>query len=328
MPEFSLIAALLGGLVIMALAGDFLVSGAVVLARKLGVSPLLAGIFIVGFGTSAPEMLVSLDAAIQGRPGLALGNIVGSNIANIWLVLAVPAIIAPMVAGGFGQRRAMFAMLGATALWIGLTSANMLTPNVGLLFLLLLLAYSGYTLLSTRKAMKAGVDVGMGAEDAKISLNRALVYVPLGVAGLVLGANLIVDGGIGIAEFYQVDEELIGLTLLAVGTSLPEIGAGVAAALRKKGDVLFGNVVGSNLFNILGAGGIIAFFDPPSIAKTFIQYDYWAMGAAALTLALIIMFRARIGRLLAILMLLIYALYIYGLVNGFDLLAIFTGQAT
>lgn len=329
MPDLSLIAALVGGLIIMALAGDFLVNGAVALARRMGVSPLLAGIFIVGFGTSAPEMLVSLDAAIEGRPGLALGNIVGSNIANVWLVLALPALIAPLAAGGFGQKRAMTAMLVATVLWISITAMMPLHAGVGFLFVLLLAGYSLYTFVSTRRAAKLGTDIGLitDVSETDISLSRALAYVPLGIGGLVLGAHLIVEGGVGLAEFYGVSQELIGLTLLAIGTSLPEIGAGIAAALRRKGDVLFGNVLGSNLFNILGAGGIVSFFGPVEVAPTFAQYDHWAMGAAALTVAAIIALRARIGRLTGALMLLVYAVYIYGLVNGFSILGLFGGAA-
>lgn len=327
MPELSLIAALVGGLLIMAFAGDFLVNGAVTLARRMGVSPLLAGIFIVGFGTSAPEMIVSLDAALEGRPGLALGNIVGSNIANIWLVLALPAMIAPLAAGGLGQKTALVAMLIATAMWITITAVMPLHAGVGLLFIGFLIAYCIYTLVSMRRAASHGVDISALIEDAEddISLARALVYVPIGIGGLVLGAHLIVAGGVGVATFYGVSQELIGLTLLAIGTSLPEIGAGVAAALRKKGDVLFGNVLGSNLFNILGAGGIVSFFGPVPIAPTFSQYDHWAMGAAALTVAVMIMTKARLGRLMGVLMLLIYAAYIYGLVNGFNILALFGG---
>ena len=145
MPELTLIAALIGGLVIMAFAGDFLVNGAVAVGRRLGVSPLIAGIFIVGFGTSAPEMIVSLDAAIEGRAGLALGNIVGSNIANVFLVLGIPALIYPFVAGGSGQGRALGAMLLATALWIGLTAIMPLHAGIGIFFVLILFGYFVYS---------------------------------------------------------------------------------------------------------------------------------------------------------------------------------------
>ena len=321
MPELTLIAALIGGLVIMAFAGDFLVNGAVAVARRLGVSPLIAGIFIVGFGTSAPEMVVSLNAALEDRAGLALGNIVGSNIANIFLVLGIPALIMPFVAGGHGQGRALTAMLVATAVWILLTGMGPLTVLGGILFLAILIAYCVVTFYM---AVATGEDPGVELEEApKLSLPRSLAYIVLGIGGLVLGAHLIIAGGVGIAEFYHVPQEWIGLTLLAIGTSLPEIGAAIAAALRRHGEVAIGNVLGSNVFNLLGAGGIISLFGPSEIAPTFTHYDHWVMAFAALLIGGFILTRARLGRLMGILMLLIYAVYIYGLVNGFDILGLF-----
>ncbi len=324
MPDLTLIAALIGGLVIMAFAGDFLVNGAVAVARRLGVSPLIAGIFIVGFGTSAPEMVVSLNAALEDRAGLALGNIVGSNIANIFLVLGIPALIMPFVAGGHGQGRALTAMLVATAVWILLTGMGPLTVLGGILFLAILIAYCVVTFYMARKAVATGEDPGVELEEApKLSLPRSLAYVVLGIGGLVLGAHLIIAGGVGIAEFYHVPQEWIGLPLLAIGPSLPEIGAAIAAALRRHGEVAIGNVLGSNVFNILGAGGIISLFGPIEIAPTFTHYDHWVMAFAALLIGGFILTRARLGRLMGILMLLIYAVYIYGLVNGFDILGLF-----
>lgn len=325
MPESGLIVALLGGLVLMAFAGDFLVNGAVAIGRKLGLSPLIAGIFIVGFGTSAPEMLVAIDAARNNYPNLALGNIVGSNIANIFLVLALPAIISPIVAGGWGQGRSYIFMLAATFIWIAILSTIGLDVAMGTLFIIALVLYAVYTLVSAHMAKAAGIDTGIDVDPSKISTGRASAYILIGMIGLPIGARLIVDGGVGIARFYDVREELIGLTLLAVGTSLPEIGAGVAAALRRKTDVLVGNVLGSNLFNILGAGGLIAFFGPIEAAQSFANYDHWVMAIAALIIGLLIFAKMRIGRLAGILLLLIYAVYIYGLVNGWNILALING---
>ena len=311
MPELSLIAALVGGLVVMALAGNALVSGAVSLAGRMGVSPLFAGIFIVGFGTSAPEMIVSLDAALSDRSGLALGNIVGSNIANVFLVLGLPALIAPIVAGGVGEKRGLLAVVIAAVAWIGITAVMPLTPLVGICFLAILVAYSGLTFIAARRAVAAGKDPGVTEEeDPHLPLWLALVYVPLGILGLILGADLVIDGGVGIATFFNVPEEYIGLTLLAIGTSLPEIGAGLVAAVKKQGEVLIGNVLGSNVFNILGAGGIISLFGPINMAPTFQQYDHWALALATLIVGLLIVTKARIGRLTGVLLLLVYAAYI------------------
>ena len=232
------------------------------------------------------------------------------------LVLSIPAFIAPIHAGGVGQKRALTAMLVASAFWIVLTATGPLTWPMGVFFLLTLIGYCGLTFHFARRSVAAP---GAGAiefdEESEMSLVRALIYVPLGIGGLVLGANLIINGGVGIAEHYGVPQEWIGLTLLAFGTSLPEIGAGVAAALRNKGDVILGNILGSNVFNILGAGGIISLFGPISIADTFRQYDHWIMAFAACLAALFIIRRVEMGRITAGVLLAIYAAYIFGLVN-------------
>ncbi|MEM9739193.1 MAG: calcium/sodium antiporter [Pseudomonadota bacterium] len=327
MPDLSLIAALVGGLVLLAFAGDFLVAGAVSVAQRLGISPLVAGIFIVGFGTSAPEMVVAIDAAIKGYPSIALGNIVGSNIANVWLVLGLPALIAPIVVGAYGERRALVAMLVATGLWIGLSAVMPLHAGIGLFFILALIGYAFYTFRVVATDALTGVDVGVEEEES-LSLPRTIAYILIGIVGLPVGAHLIVEGGVGVARIFSVPEHIIGLTLIAIGTSLPEIGAGVAAALRGRGSVLIGNVLGSNIFNILGAGGLVALFSnsgngPLLVTRSFHAYDHWALAMAALTAAFFIVTGTRIARLTGILLLLVYALYIVGLTQGWDILAVF-----
>ncbi|MEE2877843.1 MAG: calcium/sodium antiporter [Pseudomonadota bacterium] len=319
MPEAGLLAALVGGLVILALAGDILVNGAVSLAKRIGISPLVAGILIVGFGTSAPEMVVALDASIQGDAGLALGNIVGSNIANVWLVLAAPAFVMPLVVRQFGLRRSYWFMLGATAVWIGWTAYFPITPLFGLGLLVGLIVYSVLMLWWTSDALKKGIDVGLDEEDGGQTMFAMVASLLVGIIGLPLGAHLIVEGGVGVARQYDVPEEIIGLTLLAVGTSLPELGAGLAAALRRRGEVVIGNVIGSNIFNLLGAGAIISMFGPIQPAATFLQFDHWAMGAAAITLGLFVVPRGKITRLAALAIALVYCIYLYGLVNGWNI---------
>ncbi|MEM9667653.1 MAG: calcium/sodium antiporter [Pseudomonadota bacterium] len=322
MPETNLIVALVGGLVLLAVSGDLLVNGSVALGRRFGLSPLVAGIFIVGFGTSAPEMIVALDAARSGYPNLALGNIVGSNIANVLLVLSIPALIAPIKSGNWGQGTAWVAMALATVGWITFLSTSGLSSSVAGLFLIALIGYAIFTLVAARTASNAGVDTGVETSDRlSMGLGRAAGFTLVGIIGLPLGAQLIVDSGVEIAQFYGVPQTLIGLTLLAVGTSLPEIGAGVASALRAKTDVLIGNVLGSNIFNILGAGGLISFFGPLRAPETFQSYDHWVMAGAALILGTLIFFRLQLGRLFAITMLLVYAVYIYGLVNDWNIRA-------
>lgn len=324
MPDPILIAVLLGGLVLLFLGGDLLVRGAVRTGRAMGASPLIAGIFIVALGTSLPEIIVSVNAAFSGSPGLAVGNIVGSSIANIFLVLAVPALIFPFVAGGPGQGRALFAMLLATGLWIGMTAIMPLTPLMGFFFLMVLIGYTGLSLFSAARDEAAGKPTGVREHGGSgPPLWRALIYIPLGAAALVYASELIVTSADGIARSLRVPEEYIGLTLLAVGTSLPELGASLAAAFRKRADVLVGNIIGSNTINILGAGGIVAMAGPIGIARLFHAYDHWVMAFSALVISLLILIRARIGRLTALLLLLLYAVYIYGLVNGISLLGLY-----
>jgi cation:H+ antiporter len=324
-PDSLLLLSLFGGLLLMAVAGDLLVRGALGAGRSMGVSPLIAGIFIVGFGTSAPEMMVAVNAVMTGNEGLAFGNIVGSNIANVFLVVALPALVFPVMAGGPGQRWSVLAMLVATGAWIAMTAVMPLVAMIGICFLAILAGYAGLSIILARGAEAKGKPSGVPADTAKGAppLWRALIYVPVGTAALVWSSSLIINGGEGVARFYRVPEEWIGLTLLAVGTSLPEIGASLAAAFRRRGDVLVGNIVGSNIFNILGVGGLVALFGPVQVAALFHNYDHWVMGIAALVLAGLVFTKARIGRLAGILLLLIYAAYIYGLVRGYSLAALF-----
>ncbi len=283
----------------------------------MGVSPLVAGILIVGFGTSAPEMVVSFDAARQGTPGLALGNIVGSNIANVWMVLSAPALLMPFVVHQFGVRRSYWCMLVITAAWIAWTAYFPLTPLFGLGLLVALAVYSLLMIWWTSDALKKGIDVGLDDDD---HMNTFAMWACLlvGIVGLPIGAHLIVDGGTGIARQYDVPEEVIGLTLLAIGTSLPELGAGLAATFRKRGEVVIGNVIGSNIFNLAGAGAIVSLFGPTQPAPTFIQFDHWAMALAAVTLGLFVVPKTKITRLAALAMALVYCIYLYGLVNGWN----------
>lgn len=318
---------LIGGLVILIISGDFLVRGAVALSRALGVPALIIGIFVVGLATSAPEIWVALRGAQQGYPDMALGNIVGSNIANIWLVLALPALIFPMRTGNKGQRTAVVWMLFITAGWIILTAYQPLTSVTGGVMFALLLLYGLWMLATVRK------DPHLASEEAPKGMGApmALAIILLGGIGLPVGAHLSIEGGASLAATAGISEERIGLTILALGTSLPELTAGLAAAVRRRSDILVGNVIGSNVFNVLGAGGLISFFGGEnglSVGGTFIQYDHWAMGLAAFTAALFILPRQKISRLAAIVLLMLYTIYLYGLIDGWNFLGFVQGTDT
>lgn len=320
------LSSLIGGVLLLAIAGDFLVRGAIALSRAMKVPALVIGIFVVGLATSAPEIWVALRGAQQGYPDMALGNIVGSNIANIFLVLALPALIFPMRTGNTGQRTAVLWMLVITAGWIALTALQPLTPVAGGAMLAGLLLYAIWMFATVRRDPRLDeldAPEGMGA-------GLALALVVLGGLGLPIGAHLSIEGGAELAKAAGISEERIGLTILAVGTSLPELSAGIAAAIRRRSDILVGNIIGSNVFNVLGAGGLISFFGGENglkVTGTFLQYDHWAMGLAALTAALFVLPKQKISRLAALLLLMLYVVYLYGLIEGWNILGLVTGTA-
>lgn len=312
------------GLGLLLFAGDALVRGAVAAALKVGVSPLVAGIVIVGFGTSVPEVLVSVEAAFTNAEDLAHGNIVGSNIANFWLVLAVPAIIAPVHTSTSGMKRSMTATVVATLAWILVTRYWGLNPVVGATFLAILFAYVGYIIISSRREMALGLK---SADDAAAELEdevggvglpvwQMALFILIGLVGLFLGARITINAGVKIAQMLHVSEALIGLTLLAVGTSLPEIGAGLAAAFRKQADVALGNVVGSNMFNLFAAGGAVSLVKHQQLAEGFHTYSHFILAISTAMIALYVYLKAPIGRATGFLMLFFYFVYVLGLVNG------------
>jgi len=213
---------LAGGILLLLFAGDALVRGSVAAAIRAGVSPLIAGIVIVGFGTSLPEMLVSVQAGLEGAHSLAHGNIVGSNIANLLLVLAVPAIISPIATRTSGLRRSITATLLVTILWVVVTFYFGLNPTIGVIFLGLLCLYVGYMVLSNRSEMAS--ESAISIEDLKEEVGdiqmpvwKMIAFVLIGLVGLFLGAQLTINSGVAIAQALGVSEAIIGLTLLAVG---------------------------------------------------------------------------------------------------------------
>jgi cation:H+ antiporter len=312
------IAFLVIGFAILIYSGDCLVRGALAAAFKANVSPLLVGILIVGFGTSLPEFLIGIQAAIAGTPGLAHGNIIGSNIANIWLVLALPAVIFPISTVAPRMRLTAFFMLLCTAAWIGVTLFFGLNALTGVWFLIVLGGYAIVAWFSSPTDRTEDTP-----EEKKIMATpawRMVILILIGLVGLPLGSKLLVDAGISLAEETGMSKETVGLTLLAFGASLPELGAGIAAAARKQSDIAMGNILGSNIFNILGVGGMVAFLAPqPTLAEAFTGYSNWAMGLAAILITLVIFLRRRVGWLTGAVFLAFYAAYIVGLVQGWTL---------
>lgn len=287
------------GLVMLLLAGDLMVRGAVNLSLRLGVPALIISLTIVAFGTSAPELLVAIKAVMDDAPGIALGNVVGSNIANIMLVLGVPAIIATMHTSECDTRKSFVMMILATLLFIGLAYFGAFTWISGLVLLAALALVLADNVMEAKRH-RDGPDADLAEEleeaDLEMPLWRILLYLGLGLIGLPTGANLLVESADQIARAYGVSDTVIGLTLVAVGTSLPELATTVMAVLRRQADVALGNVLGSNMFNLLAIVGIASLFGPIDVDPEFLRVDLWVMLAASLLMIPFVFFKVDISR--------------------------------
>ncbi|UWQ22476.1 calcium/sodium antiporter [Jannaschia sp. W003] len=279
------------GLVILLFAGDALVKGAVNLALRLGVPALVVSLTVVAFGTSAPELLVSVKAVLDGVPGLALGNVVGSNIANVLLVLGIPALFATLGTSAVETRRDFLYMAAGSVLFAAFCLTGALVWWHGLVLLGFLAAVLVATFLATREPP----DEVEGA-DERLRGWKLTLFLVLGLVGLPLGADLLVDGASSIARTFGVSETVIGLTLVAVGTSLPELATTLMAALRRHAEVALGNVIGSNLFNLTAIMGVAVLVGPVPVEETFLRQDLWIMLGATALLAPFVFLRRDVTR--------------------------------
>jgi cation:H+ antiporter len=301
------------GLVILLLAGDALVKGAVNLSLRVGVPALIVSLTIVAFGTSAPELLISVNALLMDKPGLALGNVVGSNTANVLLVLGLPAIMAVLHTSGCETRKTYIFMLIASALFIALAFTGTFTFWSGLI-LLTALAYmlfdAGRDATRHRRAERAAPAEEVEGADPDMPWWRIIVFLVLGLVGLPLGADILVDNASIIARDYGVSDTVIGLTLVALGTSLPELATTMMAALRRQADVALGNVIGSNMFNLLAIIGIASLIGPIPVDPEFLRFDLWVMLGASLVLIPFVFFKVDIGRVWGVLLTGAYLAYV------------------
>lgn len=309
------ILAVIAGLVLLFVGGEGLVRGSVAIAERLGLSKLLIGLTIVAFGTSAPELLVAVDAALNDAPEIALGNVVGSNIANVFLILGISVVIAPIVAWQRSAiRDAMVSVLAALALF-GLVQGDVIGRVEGGVLLAALLAYLAASYWLERRETNSV----FGAETEEfedIKFGRAWMPVVLvvgGIAALVFGADLLVTGSVAIAREFGVSDAVIGLSLVAIGTSLPELATAVVAAYRRHADVVLGNVIGSNIFNVLAILGITALIQPMAVAERFGNFDTLIVLASSVLLVFLLFAAKRIGRWAGIGMLAAYVAYLVAL---------------
>ena len=309
---------ILGGLILLMTGGESLVRGAVGVARLLRVSPLLTGLVIVGFGTSTPELVTSVTAALQNSPGIAVGNVVGSNIANILLILGVTAIIAPIAIPPAVIRRDMIVLGLSMAAALLAVLAGFIDRWFGALLLAALLAYVGVAYVRERR-LTAIADAASETEAPKIEPLVLAKYLAMSVGGIALtifGARLLVDGAIDLAVGIGISETVIGLTIVAVGTSLPEFVACVVAALRRHPEVAVGNIVGSNIYNVLGVLGVTALVSPIRIPPEIARVDIWVLVAATGLFALFLRTGGGLQRLEGVAFLIAYAAYVGFLALG------------
>ncbi|WP_051881858.1 calcium/sodium antiporter [Parvularcula oceani] len=307
------------GLAALLCAGELLVRGAVALAKLLNIPSLLVGLTVVAFGTSAPELFVTVQAVLSGDNGIAMGNIVGSNIANILLVLGVPAIVSAISLATPKLGRHAVVMLLATGVFCGFVYlGGAIDLRAGLVMLALIAAY---VVAIGIAAARSNGDTELMAEveeygETASSKWKTPLYLVAGLIGLPLGADLLVDNGAAVATDLGVREEVIGLTIVAFGTSLPELATVFAAALKREADVAVGNILGSNVFNLLFVGGVAGLVGTSTFSHTALLYDLPVMIVTAIVLAALVFAGGRIGRILGIAFTAAYVAYIVFLGTG------------
>ena len=298
--DFILIAA---GLVLLFFGGEALVRGAIALAQRLGLSTLVISAVIVGFGTSMPELLVSVRAALADTPAIAIGNVIGSNIANIALIGGLAMVLSPIAAFNGKANFDVFWMVGVAAVIAAIMAVDGLNRVAALGLMALLGVYVWQAL--RRDHVPATDDLPQTLPSVPVTA----IMLVAGLAGLFAGAELLVRGAVSIAQSFGLSEAVIGLTVVAVGTSLPELATTVVAAMRRHGDVAIGNILGSIVFNIVGILGVTAAITPISLADTFSMRDTWIMLGVTLVFAALMAANIRLGRLLGLVFLGAYVAY-------------------
>ena len=297
---------LIGGLIGLFFGGEALVRGSVGIARRMAIPPLLIGLTVVGFGTSTPELLVSVDAAWRGVPDIALGNIVGSNIANILLIIGVSALVWPIKVMGATLRRDTAVMMAAALALLPIFAMEQMGRPAGLVLVAGLAAYLVWAYL--HPGDMDAEDVGVPAPASALV---STLWVIGGLVALMVGARLLVDGAVNIARGFGISEAFIGLTIVAVGTSLPELATSLIAAFRRQSEIAIGNIVGSNIFNVLGILGVTAVIAPIPVASRFLTFDLPVMIAVSLILTALLLTRSVIGRGIGAAMLAGYVAYVW-----------------
>jgi len=299
---------LIGGLLLLFISGELLVKGAVSIAYRFKISTLVVGLTVVSFGTSAPELFVSLRAALEGYPDIALGNVVGSNIANLGLVLAITLLIFPLNINGKVGRIDFPVLFAATIIFLIIVADGMISVAEGAFLVAVLAIYNYLLVKSSRRETKKNNEV---VTVTRREFYFGLLFIVLGIVGLKFGSEFFLDGAISIARNYGFSDHLIGVTIVAFGTSVPELATSIVAAVRRHADISIGNLIGSNVFNIHAVLGITAITSPISVSDKILSFDFLWMFGFVIALIPAIYFIKKFKRYMGIILLLGYISYIY-----------------
>lgn len=305
---------LLLGLAVLIVAGEFLVKGAVGISVLLKLSPLVIGMTVVSFGTSMPELLVSANSALAGNPEIAIGNVIGSNIANIAFILGISVIILPIIVEEQTKKIDYPVMLFSTLVFYAFAFDNLIERWEGILLFIILIVFIYRMISKSRKEEKIKALEALKNEEVNDAPSlpawKSALYLLVGLVGLYFGADWFVDGAVQIATSFGLSQAVIGVTVVALGTSAPELIASVVAALRKQADLSIGNIIGSNIFNIFAVLGITAIIKPTEVTNDMLNFDsLWMIGISLLLLPMIY-FSKSIGRLAGTILFTVYLAYL------------------
>ena len=305
---------LISGLIILIACGEFLVKGAVNLALKLNIPPMIIGLTVVSIGTSAPELFASLKAAGIGAADISVGNVIGSNIANLGLVLGLTTLIFPVAVKRSLLWYEWIVLILVSTLFVLFSIDGQLSKLDGIIFILLLIAYISFLVITTIRKNKKDSEKELleTNEIPKVPKPWAwiVLYIIIGFVGLYFGAEWLIAGAIGIAKSFDISEFVIGVTVVAFGTSVPELATSAIAAFKKESDISIGNLIGSNIFNILGVLGVTSIVHPLGINESLMKSDFFWMMGVALILFPMIYFSNKISRVSGLILLGGYIVYV------------------
>jgi cation:H+ antiporter len=294
-------------LVLLYIGGEGTLRGVLAIAKKFKLSNILVSAVIIGFGTSLAELTVSIEAVITGSPDIAIGNIVGSNTANILLVAALAALINPITLTKIKINRDIFVLILASAALLLFKFINWLNLYSGLIFIGILLCYVFYSYFDDQKKE----EIIENSSDQTISILKASTYSILGILILIFGGWLLVNSAIRVAQSYAISEAVIGLTIVAVGTAIPELTTTIISSIKKNNELVIGNILGSNIFNILGILGITLLIENIPVTDEMMKKGIWEMIAATIFFIIILKFAKSLSRILALFMLTLYSVYVF-----------------